>query len=96
MPPDFSKNLYRVTDNCIGCGICTNVCPEGRIHLENQKAFYGDESCQMCMACIHHCPTNAIQLNVAEKNSQARYHNENIKLTEIVNANCQRRENSNQ
>ncbi len=90
MPLDILKNSYKVTDNCIGCGICTNVCPEGRIHLENQKAFYGEENCQMCMACIHHCPTNAIQLNIAEKNPQARYSNENIKLTEIVKANNQK------
>ena len=49
------------------------------------------ENCQLCMACIHHCPKNAIRLNIPEKNPDARYHNENIRLTEIMEANNQHR-----
>ena len=89
VPADFWKNLYHVTEECIGCGICTRVCPAGCIRLEGQRAVYAMENCQTCMACIHHCPKNAIQLNMPEKNPDARYHNENIKLTEIVAANNQ-------
>lgn len=89
IPADFWKNLYCITDDCIGCGICTKVCPAGCIHLESQKAVNTTENCQMCMACIHHCPKNAIQLNVPEKNPSARYQNEHIRLTEIVSANNQ-------
>ncbi|MBS5397984.1 MAG: hypothetical protein KHY08_02505 [Lachnospiraceae bacterium] len=29
----------------------------------------------MCMACVHHCPKNAIRLTIPEKNPSARYHN---------------------
>ena len=89
VPADFYQKIYRVTEECIGCGICTKVCPAGCIHLEDQKAVHTMENCQMCMACIHHCPENAIQLNIPEKNPNARYHNENIKLTELVAANDQ-------
>ena len=89
VPADFFQNLYHVTEECIGCGVCTNICPVGCIHLEHQKAVHTMENCQMCMACIHHCPQNAIRLGIPEKNQDARYHNENIKLTEIVAANNQ-------
>lgn len=88
-PADSWKHLYRVTEDCIGCGICTRVCPAGCIHLEGQRAVHTMENCQTCMACIHHCPENAIRLNIPEKNPNARYHNENIRLTEIVAANNQ-------
>lgn len=91
VPADFYQKIYRVTGECIGCGICTKVCPAGCIHLENQKAVHTMENCQMCMACIHHCPENAIQLNMPEKNPNARYHNENVRLTDIVEANNQHR-----
>lgn len=83
------KSMYEVTDACIGCGICMNVCPAGCIRLESQRAVHGTENCQMCMACIHHCPENAVRLNVPEKNPDARYHNPHIRLTELVNANRQ-------
>ncbi|WP_072524061.1 EFR1 family ferrodoxin [Clostridium sp. Marseille-P3244] len=89
LPDDLWSHIYRVTEDCIGCGICTRVCPAGCIRLEGQRAVYTMENCQMCMACIHHCPQNAIRLNTPEKNPQARYHNSHIRLTEIVNANDQ-------
>ena len=80
---------YQITEDCIGCGICTRVCPAGCIHLEKQKAVHTLENCQICMACIHHCPKNAVRLTIPEKNPEARYHNEHIRLTEIVQANDQ-------
>ena len=89
-PIDIKGGIFRVLDECIGCGICTRVCPTGSIYVEYQHAKYGDTShCQMCLACIHHCPENAIRLTIPEKNPNARYHNGNIRLTEIVEANNQ-------
>lgn len=89
MPADAFENMYHITEDCIGCGICTRVCPAGCIRLENQKAVHTMENCQSCMACIHHCPEMAIQLNMPEKNPNARYHNKYVRLTEIVEANNQ-------
>lgn len=88
-PSGAGQTFYRVTDDCIGCGICKRICPAGCIELQGQRAVHIPGNCQMCMACIHHCPENAIRLTIPEKNPKARYHNEHIRLTEIIRANEQ-------
>lgn len=98
VPDGYWGNLYTVTDACIGCGICTRVCPVGCIELKNQLAVHHlidaerNVICNTCMACIHHCPKNAIKLNIPEKNPDARYRNEHIGLKDIVEANNQNKQ----
>lgn len=95
-PIDVEGGIFRVLDDCIGCGICMRVCPTGSIRVLNQHAQYIDTSnCQMCLACVQHCPRNAIRLKIPEKNPMARYHNGNIRLSEIVEANNQEKYKSN-
>lgn len=83
------KNLVEVSQNCVGCGLCTKVCPSGSILIEEGKAVHIPERCQTCLACVHHCPLGAMRLKVPEKNPNARYINENIDLDEIMAANNQ-------
>ena len=89
LPEDAWQHLYHVTGACIGCGLCKNVCPADCITVVEGKAIHSPGKCQTCMACIHACPTKAIQLNIPEKNPNARYRNEHIKLNEIIEANNQ-------
>lgn len=51
---------FRVTDKCISCGKCEELCPLNNIKLTDGKPVYG-EKCTHCMACICGCPTEAIE-----------------------------------
>lgn len=89
MPQDMFSHMYRITEECIGCEICTKVCPKQCFTMEGHKSVWHPEKCICCMACIHACPMMAIQLTMPEKNPKARYRNENISICEIVDANNQ-------
>lgn len=85
----WKQILFSATDRCVGCGLCTRVCPAGCIRLVNGKAVHSRDSCQICMACIHHCPHGATRMNVPEKNPDARFQNEHIGIDEVIKANRQ-------
>lgn len=58
----FKTTPYHVQeDQCIGCGICQQVCPAQIIRMENGKPVWTQEDCCVCMACLNHCPTEALQ-----------------------------------
>lgn len=83
--------LYQVTDKCIGCGLCSKVCPMGCISIVEKRACHDYTDCAGCMACIHACPQMAIRFaTLPEKNPNKHYRNPNIKLAEIIKANQRR------
>jgi ferredoxin len=77
-----------MTDRCVGCKICEQVCPIGNIKIENGISKRLHRTCDFCLACVHHCPFKAIDL-VTDKNPEARYRHEKISLKEIVQSNHQ-------
>lgn len=72
---------------CVGCGICSTVCPHGNFKITDKVSFSG--SCEYCLACVHSCPQKALTLARGERNPQARFRNENVSLADIKRANNQ-------
>ena len=90
--PDNVNDGSQITvneDKCIGCGMCTLVCPIGNFYLQDKKAKRKSNQCEFCLACAHHCPRKAIYTSLSDKNPEARFINENIKISEIIKANQQ-------
>lgn len=56
----YSDKL-KISDTCIRCGLCSQICPMNNIKINNQKAVAGNK-CTMCYRCISRCPKKAITL----------------------------------
>ncbi|MBE5705995.1 4Fe-4S dicluster domain-containing protein [Coprobacillus sp. AM29-13] len=78
-----------VTDKCVGCGICTKVCPRGLLYVENNRAKRKQNTCEFCLACAQNCPSKAIITKIKDANPKARYRHEKVSLKDIIEANQQ-------
>lgn len=94
-----SEKCFVVTDRCVGCGICTGVCPRGNYSFDN-KGIKIEGDCEFCFACIQNCPQKAIQFSKVtddpllahgERNSEARYRNQYISVMDIKRANINKK-----
>lgn len=58
------STLVLDTDKCIGCTLCTQVCPHGVFEMHEKKARLIDfNACMECGACVNNCPSGAILVN---------------------------------
>jgi len=69
---DFSggKRAAIVTEKCIGCGRCQELCKFDAIHFNGQANAVVDRtftidpvSCEGCKVCVEFCPVDAIEFN---------------------------------
>lgn len=80
---DTAAQHYVVNDQCVRCGICAKVCPANNITVLRQVVF--GYRCEVCLACLHACPHNAIHLK--HERSAERFRNEHVTLEELIEAN---------
>lgn len=62
----------KISDSCIGCGICSKKCPMKNIEMIENRAVPG-EKCTMCYRCISLCPQKAITLVGKKVQEQCRF-----------------------
>ena len=51
----------KISDSCVGCGLCSKVCPMENIQAKDNLVISGSR-CTMCYRCISLCPQKAITL----------------------------------
>lgn len=57
-----------VTDECIACGQCVNMCYIDAIEVMGDRAVIS-EMCRVCGRCAAHCPQSAIKLKLENPNA---------------------------
>ena len=62
----------KISDACIGCGLCTRNCPMNNLSLNDGKATASDK-CAMCYRCLNICPKQAITILGKQVYEQCRY-----------------------
>ena len=72
-----STRPFVVTDGCIGCGLCPEICPCGAITLAGGQPLWTKPQCVRCLACLHRCPTGAIHWKKPGED-QGRYFNPRV------------------
>ena len=75
-------DAFTVSDACIGCGKCVQLCPLNNIRLDKDKPVWGS-NCTHCMACICYCPKEAIEYGKRSV-GKPRYHFEALGVAESI------------
>lgn len=69
-----STKPFVVTEHCIGCGLCQEICPCGAIAIAGGKPAWVKAKCVRCLGCLHRCPAQAIHWKKADED-RGRYVN---------------------
>lgn len=61
---DDATTLVVMTEGCIGCGRCEEVCPHGVFEVRERRVRVVDrDACIECGACMKNCPVEVITVD---------------------------------
>ncbi len=68
---DSLNTAYLILKNCVGCGVCVDLCPtfaipHSLIGYYSSLAKINEEKCNGCGKCIQICPNKAIRMDKHE------------------------------
>lgn len=53
---DPQQQLIKSPNNCIGCGYCIKICPQGAVSMNPETGIVIDrDKCDVCLACAKEC-----------------------------------------
>lgn len=70
----YSDKLKINVEKCVGCGVCTQLCPLQNLKLADGRA-QANGKCTMCYRCVSNCPKQAITLLGKELYEQCKVEN---------------------
>jgi len=77
---ETDKNFF-ADEKCTSCGTCAAVCPVKNIDMVEEKPVW-KHHCELCCACIHFCPAEAIQYGPKTK-KRGRYKNPSVTIMDM-------------
>lgn len=51
---------YVISSDCMDCGVCEYMCPEGAIYEAKRQFVIAKDLCNGCGDCVPYCPARAI------------------------------------
>ncbi len=79
--PLMDGHFYR-NDDCINCGICSEICPVGNIDMGPNGPEWLHE-CEQCFACLQWCPNGSLQFG-ANTEGGKRYHHPDVVISDMI------------
>ncbi len=76
---------FTVSEDCVGCGQCSRICPNRNIEMADGKPVFGSD-CGSCFACLQWCPSSAIQFGRYgfEELCMKHYHHPEVKAEDLT------------
>lgn len=73
---------FKVNQGCVGCGLCSQVCPVHNIEIKNGIPTW-NHRCEMCLSCLNLCPKQAVQYGNMSEGKQ-RYKNPYVEIKDLM------------
>lgn len=79
----YGFKKIKASSACNSCGLCASVCPAKNIDIINGNPIC-KENCEMCFACIHICPMQALHYKRMPIRDNYQYRHPDITVKEIL------------